>query len=553
MPDLYPPEPPAADRDGGAERTVWEHLRDQLPDDAVLMHGLSMVERGVEREIDCLVLWPGVGIAAVEVKGGRVTRERGRWLQGSGERRHVIDPFGQVQDARHMLTRLLAQRGLGAASARTAHLVVVPHTDVSAEWECPEAPSGMLLGRSDLPRVAEAVRGAIEVHGAGHAPLDVGALAQLVDYLAGSFPSQVEALALAAQHEDAIEQMTRDQAKLLDALRNLNRMRVVGGAGSGKTWMALEVARRRARAGERVALVCYSRGLGRYLERMTGEWKPVERPAYVGLFHDLPLSWGAEAGSDDDSDYYERRLPLQLGELAVARPSEELFDTVVVDEAQDFSDLWWPSLLRCLRDPDAGGLIAFSDEDQHVFDRDGSAPITLAAIALEENLRSTRQIAQTFGSFGDGMVKPRGMAGPPVRLVDVSFDEAISAGDDAVEALLADGWAPGQVALLATGRRHPLQVEAVGYHGYAEYWDEFFAGQDVFYGHVLGFKGLERTAVVLAVNGFHDLERARKIVYTGMSRARALLVVVGPRVELEAIGGEGVKRRLADADAWRPA
>ncbi len=232
----------------------------------------------------------------------------------------MIDPFGQVQDARHMLTRLLAQRGLAAAYARTAHLVVVPHTEVSAEWECPEAPSGMLLGRADLPRVAEARSCSDRGPRCRACPAGRPALGPLVDYLAGSFPSQVEALALAAQHEDAIEQMTRDQAKLLDALRNLNRMRVVGGAGSGKTWMALEVARRRARAGERVALVCYSRGLGRYLERMTAEWKAVERPAYVGLFHDLPLAWGAEAGSDDDSDYYERRLPLQLGELAATRP-----------------------------------------------------------------------------------------------------------------------------------------------------------------------------------------------------------------------------------------
>ncbi len=98
---------------------------------------------------------------------------------------------------------------------------------------------------------------------------------------------------------------------------------------------------------------------------------------------------------------------------------------MVVDEAQDFSDLWWPSLLRCLRDPDVGGLIAFSDEDQHVFDRDGSAPITLPAIALEENLRSTRQIAQTFGSFGDGMVKPRGMA----RATGAAGRRAVRRGD----------------------------------------------------------------------------------------------------------------------------
>jgi len=88
--------------------------------------------------------------------------------------------------------------------------------------------------------------------------------------------------------------------------------------------------------------------------------------------------------------------------------------------------------------------------------------------------------------------------------------------------------------------------------GWADYWDDFFAGTDVFYGHVLGFKGLERTVVVLAVNGFREAERARTLLYTGMSRARVLLVVVGPRGEIERVGGDGVRRRLRDAVDWRP-
>ncbi len=36
------------------------------------------------------------------------------------------------------------------------------------------------------------------------------------------------------------------------------------------------------------------------------------------------------------------------------------------------------------------------------------------------------------------------------------------------------------------------------------YWDSFWDADDAFYGHVLGFKGLERPAIVLAVNGFRE-------------------------------------------------
>lgn len=53
-------------------------------------------------------------------------------------------------------------------------------------------------------------------------------------------------------------------------------------------------------------------------------------------------------------------------------------------------------------------------------------------------------------------------------------------------------------------------------------------------------------------NGFREPERARRLLYTGLSRARMLLVVTGPRGEIERIGGAGVVQRLHDAEVWSP-
>jgi hypothetical protein len=125
---------------------------------------------------------------------------------------------------------------------------------------------------------------------------------------------------------------------------------------------------------------------------------------------------------------------------------------------------------------------------------------------------------------------------------------ALEAADDAVEALLADGWEVGQIALLSTGRRHLEQVELVETHGgWAAYWDEFFAETGVFYGHVLGFKGLERPAVVLAVNGIRDEARAKEYLYVGLSRARTQLVVCGNLDLIARYGGTGLRKRLERA------
>ena len=132
-----------------------------------------------------------------------------------------------------------------------------------------------------------------------------------------------------------------------------------------------------------------------------------------------------------------------------------------------------------------------------------------------------------------------------MRFVDCPTDEAVSVADDEVARLVDDqGWPPGSVVLLTTQHRHPVQREVVEADGWDAYWDDFFAGEDVFYGHVLGFKGLERPVVVLAVNGFRDLARARELLYVGLSRARTQLVVCGDRQLIRQVGGEGVDRRL---------
>lgn len=567
MPHLIPADPPDDTRDHGAERAVWEALRDLLPPEALLLSGLRIHEQGIEREIDLLVVWPPHGIAVVEVKGGSVRRQDGSWIQGAGQG-HRIDPVLQADRAKFALRDHLSTVAPSTRNLRFAHLIALPHTRVPADVRPTDLPRPMLIDAATLAdgSLETQLLATLARHSTGHLDLD-GPLLHLVrEALADSFPGGHEALALAEAHEQRLERMTREQERVLDFIQAIPSAHVVGGAGSGKTHLALQQARRLTRAGRRVALLCYSRGLGRYMERTTAAWPARDRPAWVGLFHDLPVAWGADPGRDDVAADWEVRLPADLARLA---PANERFDAVVVDEAQDFGDAWWPALTRCLRGEEGQGLFVFSDDAQRIFPRHGTAPVQVPPFVLAENLRSTKEIAQVFGSLTDSDVTPRGMSGEAVRLVEAgeasalrSSDPAVRAGaadavveaaDAAVEALVEEGWDPGHIALLVTGRRHPAQVNDVGIGGMQAYWDAFFEEEDVFYGHVLGFKGLERRVVVLAVNGVREAERARHLLYAGMSRARTLLVVVGPRDYLHDVGGEALQRRLARASAWAPA
>jgi superfamily I DNA and RNA helicase len=367
---------------------------------------------------------------------------------------------------------------------------------------------------------------------------------RLVECLQGVGIPQQDLVANLHEREAECDLLTRDQARVLDMLDGNTRVEIRGGAGSGKTWLAVEKARRLAADGQRVALMCYSRGLAEFLKRRVATWREKERPAYVGTFHYLGIGWGVAAGSDDDSAYWEEYLPGEMVSLAAALPEAERFDAIVIDEAQDFAESWWPAVVAALRSPDDGTLYVFADEGQRVFARQGRPPVALVPFNLNENLRNTKQIAGTFGSLTPTQMKYRGGDGVPVRFVPGATEEALDAADDAVEGLLDDEWPYEAVALLTTFRRHPEQA-ARQQAGPDAYWASFWENEDVFYGHVLGFKGLERPAVVLAVNGFRDEARAREMLYVGLSRARDLLVVCGDLELIRRVGGEPVAHRLS--------
>jgi hypothetical protein len=133
----------------------------------------------------------------------------------------------------------------------------------------------------------------------------------------------------------------------------------------------------------------------------------------------------------------------------------------------------------------------------------------------------------------------RGGDGPEVTFVPCALEETLDVASDQIDVLL-DDWRPEDIALLSTVSRQ----EQLGQAGY---WDTFWDADQVFYGHVLGFKGLERRVVVLAANESSVKDRSRERLYVGLSRATDKLVVVGPPDLVKQIGGPEVAKRLGIA------
>lgn len=526
-----------------AERDVWNCLLAQVRDEDVLLHGLRLTDPADgDVEIDILVLMPDCGAAVIEVKGGVLAYAGGEVRQTGADGTHVIDPAEQATRQVRALKRFLERQSTWSRGAlRAGWLIAMPYTERSGDLG-PELIESVLVGRQDLQDVAGRVYDRLGQDGL-HTPLPAGDwVGAALDHLLGVLDEPGEVRARAAERQRHVERLTDLQKAHLSFIRSVPRWQVTGAAGTGKTWLAVEQAHRWTESGERVAFVSYTRGATESVRRTIDEEPRRGRPRFVGTFFQLGYQWGVHAEDADDSDFWERRGPTEMLEKATALADHERFTALVVDEGQDFSDSWWPVLLASAT-PDAR-VAVFRDDEQTVFaQRRGRPDIDLVPLVLDENLRNARQVVDTFRPLISTSIVSRAGEGFPVEFVECSPGEEIPAADDIV-ADLTDrrGWLPEHVALLTTLHRHPVQREVDS--DKAAYWQSFWDDDAVFYSTVAGFKGLERPAVVLCVDGFHDGLDARNVLYAGMSRARDLLVVVGSREVLAQAGEERLLRRL---------
>lgn len=534
-----------------SERKFAEALHQQLPDEVVVLANQRFTDREGDREAALIVLWPGHGIAVIEVEGGLIHLLDGQWRQPWRNERgwKPINPVEQAIRAEYAFRDYLHQHPRWPrGNPRLVHMVALPATQLDVDFRSGDAPRWLIMDRTDIPHLADRIAAALRYVPGQPTPPTYDDVQLLVDCLAGPAIPQRDLLDRLHEREDTSELLSQDQGRVLDLAATHHRVEIRGGPGSGKTWLAVEKARRLAMSGKRVALLCHSRGLDEYLSRRVDTFARGQRPAFVGTVQSLGMAWGMPPVAD--SEYAAQQLAERLRSMAASQRLFDRFDAIVVDEGHDVPDSWWPVLLATLRDPVHGGLYVFSDEHQRVLARKGSPPLPLLALDLTENLRNTKQVAQTFNTLAPSLMKLRGGNGEAVHFIQCWSHNALNTANHAVESLLGVGWPAESIAQLTTGPRDDYPPELQGGSGRGD-WASFWEKESPYFGEVSDFQGLERSAVVLAVDGFRDLSRAQQVLYVGLSRARDLLVVCGDLAEIRSLGGDALAARLERAMAPR--
>ena len=114
---------------------------------------------------------------------------------------------------------------------------------------------------------------------------------------------------------------------------------------------------------------------------------------------------------DGSSDYFNMRLPEAAMQALESNPALR-WDEIVVDEGQDFRELWWIILESALSDERR--LRVFADSNQQVYGELEAPPadLHLIPIRLNQNLRNTRNIhavsAAHYSGFPITAIGPEG-------------------------------------------------------------------------------------------------------------------------------------------------
>ena len=157
MVTLIPEQPDF--NDSTAEEVVWNALRRQLPDGVTIIHGQRLTGDDKDVEIDFLILWPRIGIAVIEVKGGRVDVVDGKWFTSGaqGKRSRLSEPpLEQAMIAKHTLVEYLRPR-LSRVPGPISHLAVLPYTELPTSWDQPDAPRRQLVDGTEIDSLASKI------------------------------------------------------------------------------------------------------------------------------------------------------------------------------------------------------------------------------------------------------------------------------------------------------------------------------------------------------------------------------------------------------------
>ncbi|NSW84102.1 MAG: NERD domain-containing protein [Syntrophothermus sp.] len=543
------------------EKKLFRALQN-LSDDFVILHSLGIAEHRekVFGEIDFVIVCEE-GILCLEVKGGLVRREKGLWYfidRYGKENVKAEGPFEQVIGSMYSLRDHLKKHfGSGDPVSKCQYACGVVFPDMPFTCKGVDIIPEIIF---DARRAHEDVVNYIyqvfnywrnrlkEKYGFAGGKLNRNQIDRIAGYLRGDFGFVPSLGYIVEQTDNRLLFLTREQANRLAMAAENPRILLKGVAGTGKTLLSLEHARRCVLTGKKVLYLCFNRNLSRYLKMQVKDLQLQTDQLRIETMHSylidclkqndrLPLREDVPA-----DEYYGQIVPETFLRIVERGDYTAEYDTLIVDEGQDLLRLEY---IMCMDAIVRGGLkdgnwhICY-DPNQNIYNPNMEAGLEMiyeyrpVILHLDTNCRNTRQI---------GIYNVLATCMSPARYLKVGGESVIRKSytdfaDErnrvvrAVKKLLSQGILPGKICLLSRYRfeNSCLQGENIfrgicSFQNITDLDPVYMLKDSLKFCTIHSFKGLEAPVVfVLDVESLKG-DHARLLNYTAISRATSLLYI----------------------------
>lgn len=522
------------------EDVIFDELN-QLPEDYYVFHSFEIVTikggQVLESETDFVIFHPKKGLICLEAKAGQVKYENGYWQYGSGKRMKHDGPYIQAKRNKWYLKDYMIEHGLEyeCNNCKKLHAVWfpdVPESNFRGTILPGEGDIRITLTADSFGHIQECIDKIFEFDGQDKCTTNLSekSVQKILErVLAPSFNlislQQVEQ----ERNKNVFKRMLREQVALLNYLDEQNNAIINGLAGTGKTVMAVEKARRHSEKDEKVLFLCYNTFLNEHL-RETYPYPHVSYYTVAGLSQKLC----------EKVDYKALQEKLTQMFLEGTFP----YQHVIIDEGQDFGkeEIDEVEIIELLREnaidneERKGTFYLFYDKNQMVQSKKAPKYIEEAdcKLTLYRNCRNTENIALTslrlLGSDKAPKLYPDAVMGElpeigfcstkeeTIALLNSEIDKYIDAGYNSITILTCKTEESSIIADCCKDSKYNYK------RGYVKFTT------------CRKFKGLESDVIIVVdIDKETFADEGEQLMYVGTSRARFKLSCVANMSEAECL------------------
>lgn len=524
------------------EMMVYEAFK-KLPDEYIVFYSVKWGEdygRNYRKgEADFLVFDPTRGFLVIEVKSGGIKRDsNGAWFsidRNGNEHWLNYSPLDQAwRSVNRFLDLIQSSQNSTVAQYPIIPTVWFPNLrgiDLRNNLPSEFQPSNT-FSEADLDLCVSAINRAFSRNNAPKifesAPKQV--IEEVVRVFAPTFDLVPSMSSDVRERDFLFNQLTREQATLLDYLGEQKIAGIHGASGTGKTMIALECARRLPKD-ESILFLCFNRLLLNFLIENYADEMP--NVTFSSLNRLYARSRGTEiAETDDISDW-----------LIDDFMDDFKFRHIIIDEGQDFAADHLDILIDAIKATD-GYFYVFYDRNQLVHYLGNNDETTLewlkkldCRLVLHKNCRNTYEIAQSaYSAVGISDVSlAKNINGDKPCLNNYSNTESLIGGiSDTIRFYTDKGYKKNQITILTVKTlAKSILANRDSVCGYRLSVDG--EGEGILFTTARKFKGLESDVVIIIdidKDSFAD-GKAKCVFYVATSRAKHCLTYMSALTDEE--------------------